>query len=110
VDQYLEHSRIYLFCNNGDEKLFISSADLMQRNLDRRVEVTCPIYDAGIRKELLTFLDIQWRDNVKACMLDASMTNCPKTGQGDEMIRAQTHIMQYLTRLHGQTDPKELPR
>jgi polyphosphate kinase len=101
VDQYLEHSRIYRFCNNGDEKLFISSADLMQRNLDRRVEVTCPIYDPQIRQELFTFLDIQWRDGVKASVLDEGMTNRPRTVAGAQKIRAQIAIMDYLRDLHG---------
>ncbi|MCI7685221.1 MAG: polyphosphate kinase 1 [Baileyella intestinalis] len=66
VGRYLEHGRIYCFGRGENAKLFISSADLMTRNLNRRVEVACPVTDPYIRKELLTILDTQLRDNVKA--------------------------------------------
>ncbi|MFB6305898.1 MAG: phospholipase D-like domain-containing protein, partial [Flavobacteriales bacterium] len=60
VDKFLEHSRVFIFCNNGDEKYYISSADWMTRNLDHRVEVTCPIFDKNIQKELKKMLEMQW--------------------------------------------------
>ncbi|HEA29766.1 MAG TPA: polyphosphate kinase 1, partial [Leeuwenhoekiella sp.] len=66
VDRYLEHGRIYLFHNAGDEKMYIGSADWMTRNLDRRIEVLVPIYDTDLYKELKDILDLQLRDNRKA--------------------------------------------
>ena len=66
VDKFLEHSRIIVFCNNNKELYFLSSADWMTRNLDHRVEVTCPIYDEDIKKEMKEFLNIQFSDNVMA--------------------------------------------
>ncbi|MBT8206214.1 MAG: polyphosphate kinase 1 [Eudoraea sp.] len=66
VDKFLEHPRLFIFANNGDPKMYISSADWMTRNLDNRVEVGCPIYDPDIRQELLDTFEICWSDNVKA--------------------------------------------
>ncbi|MBD3325382.1 polyphosphate kinase 1, partial [candidate division KSB3 bacterium] len=65
VDKFLEHSRILIFCNNGKEKYYIGSADWMTRNLDHRVEAACPIYAKNLQKELRTYFDLQWKDNVK---------------------------------------------
>jgi polyphosphate kinase len=75
IDRYLEHSRIYYFYAGGKENMYISSADLMTRNLDRRVEVTVPIYDPELKKELLGFLDLQWKDNTSARILDNGLSN-----------------------------------
>lgn len=75
VDKYLEHSRIFVFCNNNNELYFISSADWMTRNLDHRVEVACPIYDAELKKEIRKLLEIQLSDNVKARILDENQVN-----------------------------------
>ncbi|MCK9412152.1 MAG: polyphosphate kinase 1 [Prolixibacteraceae bacterium] len=75
IDRYLEHSRIYYFYAGGKENMFISSADLMTRNLDRRVEVSVPIYDPEMKKELLGFLDLQWKDNTSARILDNGLSN-----------------------------------
>ncbi|WP_335967195.1 polyphosphate kinase 1 [Galbibacter sp. PAP.153] len=66
VDRFLEHTRLFIFANNGDPKFYISSADWMTRNLDFRVEVGCPIYDKDLKSELMDTFDICWRDNVKA--------------------------------------------
>jgi len=96
VDKYLEHSRIFIFCNGGDAKYFITSADLMPRNLDRRVEVTCPIYDKEIQQELHQFLEIQWQDNVKARILNDKLNNQFRQGPTDEKIRAQFAIHDFL--------------
>jgi polyphosphate kinase len=70
VDRYLEHSRILYFNINGEEEFYISSADWMQRNLDNRIEITCPVYDQALRDELMTQLNFQLRDNVKARVHD----------------------------------------
>ena len=75
VDRYLEHPRVFVFDNNGDPKVFISSADLMTRNLDFRVEVTCPIYDAAAKALILEVLETQWRDRAKARLLDEDQVN-----------------------------------
>lgn len=96
VDRYLEHSRIFVFYNGGNEKYYISSADIMRRNLDRRVEVTCPIYDKSIQYELQSYLDIQWADNTKARMLDEHFKNIMRTNNSDSKMRAQWGIYQYL--------------
>jgi polyphosphate kinase len=100
VDKFLEHTRVYVFCNDGDEKYFISSADLMQRNLDHRVEATCPIYDKEIQQELKNFLEIQWKDNVKARILDQSLDNKFHDGKPKHEIRAQWKIYEYLKELN----------
>ncbi len=75
VDRYLEHPRVYYFHNDGQPDVYISSADFMQRNLDNRVEIACPIYDEEIKKEVLDTLDICWKDNVKARVIDKEQTN-----------------------------------
>ena len=61
VDKFLEHSRIYIFCNEGDEIIYFSSADWMPRNIDRRIEVTCPVYDDAIKEEIRAYMEIQWK-------------------------------------------------
>ena len=66
VDKFLEHPRHYIFGNNGDPIMYISSADWMTRNLDFRVEVSCPVYDEAIKKELLDTFELSWKDNVKS--------------------------------------------
>ncbi|MFC2114198.1 polyphosphate kinase 1 [Bacteroidota bacterium] len=97
IDRFLEHTRIFVFHNNGDEKYFISSADLMRRNLDYRVEVICPIYDKEIQQELKTFLDIQWKDNTKARILNNDFSNDDREiGRGENIIRSQFEFYNYL--------------
>ena len=96
VDKYLEHTRILVFCNGGDEKYFISSADLMPRNIDRRVEITCPIYDKDIQRELRTFLEIQWSDNIKKRNRDETLFNFSKSPDSSLKIRAQEEIHKFL--------------
>jgi polyphosphate kinase len=75
VDRLLEHSRFFIFCNEGNDQIYISSADLMTRNLDHRIEVTCPIYDKNIKCEIRKIFDIQWEDNVKARIFDTTQSN-----------------------------------
>jgi len=96
IDRFLEHTRIFIFCNSGDERCFISSADLMTRNIDRRVEVTCPILDPALKKELRDFFDIQWADNTKARILDAGLTNKYRNAKGAPARRAQIEFYKYL--------------
>ena len=66
VDRFLEHARFYYFKSAGKEEMFISSADWMTRNLDRRIEVACPIYSEAHKSELLRIFEIQWNDSIKA--------------------------------------------
>jgi polyphosphate kinase len=95
VDKFLEHSRIFIFENGGDTLVYISSSDFMTRNLDHRIEVSCPINDAKLQKELIDMLELQWADNVKSRALDANQTNVHKA-VGKKKIRAQEAIYSYL--------------
>ena len=93
VDRNLEHSRVYVFCHGGQEKVYVSSADWMTRNLSRRVEVGFPIYDEDIRAEVRQLLDFQRQDNVKARDFDNNYI-LPK--EGDKLVRAQEATYEYL--------------
>ena len=95
IDRLLEHTRILVFHNGGEEKVFLSSGDWMTRNLDRRVEVTFPVYDADLQRELKALLEIQWQDNVKARILSAEMTNQYRPRKG-KAVRAQMAFYDYL--------------
>jgi polyphosphate kinase len=99
VDKYLEHARIFVFCNGGDEKYFISSADWMTRNLDHRSEVAVPIFDKQIQSKLKTMLDLQLKDNCKARMLDQKQENNYKPKTGKTEVRSQEKIYNYLKQL-----------
>jgi polyphosphate kinase len=99
VDKYLEHSRIFLFGNDGDEKMYISSADWMPRNLNRRFEVACPVYNREIRNELKEMLHIQLKDNSKARILDANLLNKYNTGD-KQVFRAQEDYYKYIKQKH----------
>ena len=70
VDKYLEHSRVYVFENGGDKKVYISSADLMTRNIEKRVEVACPIYQEDLKNQILDTLEISNNDNVKTRIIN----------------------------------------
>jgi len=95
VDEYLEHARVWIFHNGGKEKIFISSADWMVRNLDHRVEATCPIFDESIKKELKDIISIQLHDNVKARWLNNELTNDYVQTDGVQ-IRSQVETYNYL--------------
>lgn len=95
VDKYLEHSRFLIFCNGGDELVYITSADIMPRNLDRRIEVTCPVYDESIRKEIRDVFEIQWSDTVKARIYDETQSNSFVKETGNP-IRSQIEVHKYL--------------
>ncbi len=95
IDEYLEHARVFIFNNGGKERVFISSADWMVRNLDHRVEATCPIFEEDIKKVLKTILNIQLNDNVKARILDNELQNNYVRTPGRK-IRSQIEIYNYL--------------
>lgn len=96
LDEYLEHARVFIFHNSGKEKVYISSADWMVRNMDHRVEATCPITDPEIRRELKDILAIQLADNVKARWLDNGLQNKYKRDSAKK-TRSQIEIYQYLS-------------
>ena len=97
VDKLLEHARIFVFCNGGDEKIYLSSADWMFRNFDQRNETAVPIYDKKIKQELMHLLQIQLNDNTKSRILDKTQSNKYKTTKADEKkIRAQDEIYNYF--------------
>ncbi len=96
VDTFLEHSRIFVFCNNNRNRFYISSADWMTRNLDHRIEVTCPIYDHDLQDELRTQLELQWNDNVKARILNRNQDNHYMNNDNESRKRSQHEFYKYL--------------
>ena len=102
VDKYLEHSRIFLFGNGGDERYFLSSGDWMPRNLNRRIEVACPVYDPELQAELKEMLLIQLRDNSKARILDPELKNLYNHGDGKNSYRSQEDIYNYIKEMSTQ--------
>ena len=96
VDKYLEHARIFIAGNDGKPEFFIGSADLMTRNLDFRVEVMTPINDPDCQSELMDVMEIQWKDNVKARVLDESRSNNFRKRVGrSRKVRAQKELYRY---------------
>jgi polyphosphate kinase len=105
VDNFLEHSRVYIFGNDGDPDVFISSADFMTRNIDGRVEVSCPIYDNDIKKELIDTFDIGWKGNVKARLHSEKLDNKYRVQGDNPIFRAQLETYDYyLDRLEVVTE------
>jgi len=96
VDKYLEHSRVFIFCNGGDHKYYIASADWMPRNFDHRVEVVCPVLDKGIQQELMDMMQIQLNDNTQARYLRRTNMNEYRVTQDTTSHRAQFEIYDYL--------------
>ncbi|QLG46467.1 polyphosphate kinase 1 [Costertonia aggregata] len=94
VDKFLEHTRLFIFCNDGDAKVYISSADFMTRNLENRVEVGCPIYDEGIKRELMDTYEICWSDNVKARLFNEAQDNAYRKND-QEKVRSQFALYDY---------------
>ena len=95
VDNYLEHSRLFIFCNNDDPEVFISSADFMTRNIDARVEVTCPIYDIEIKKDLIETFEIGWKANVKARLHSDKFENQYRKRGDEKPFRAQQEMYKH---------------
>jgi polyphosphate kinase len=96
VDRFLEHSRIFVFANNGDELYYLSSADWMARNLDFRIEVATPVYDKDIQKSIKCFLDLQFKGNVKARIIDGTRKNSYRKISADKPFRAQYAIYEHF--------------
>jgi len=98
VDRFLEHSRVYIFHNDGDPRYYISSADLMTRNLDHRVEVTAPIYSEAAKRRIRRLLDTLWNDNVKARIVDAEQDNTYRErGHKQRRLRSQEVLHRYYS-------------
>ncbi len=96
VDYFLEHTRSFIFCNNDDPEVYISSADIMTRNLDGRVEVTCPIYDEEIKKQIIDTFNIGWKGNVKARYHSERFENKYRArAEGEPVFRAQHETYNY---------------
>ncbi|HQQ93137.1 MAG TPA: polyphosphate kinase 1 [Bacteroidia bacterium] len=97
VDKYLEHARVFVFHNAGDEKIYISSADWMSRNLDNRSEVAVPIYSKEIRRQLKDIISIQLSGNTKVRILDSKQENeYKKPKPGEKRVRVQDEVYLYL--------------
>ena len=96
VDYFLEHTRSYIFCNNDEPEVYISSADFMTRNLDGRVEVTCPIYDEDIKKQIIDTFEVGWKGNVKARYHSEKFENNYRVREpGEAIFRAQHETYNY---------------
>ena len=95
VDMFLEHARIWYFRNDGRDDLYLSSADWMRRNLNRRIEAAAPVNDPNLKREILHILNLQLADNVKACTIDENLNNAFKP-ESEPRLRAQVGIYEYL--------------
>lgn len=96
VDNFLEHTRVFIFCNDGNPEVFISSADFMTRNLDGRVEVTCPIYQEDIKKQLIDTFEVGWKGNVKARYHSEKLDNKYRIRiENEPVFRAQQETYNY---------------
>ncbi len=101
VDRFLEHTRFMIFNNDGNNKTFISSADWMTRNLDNRVEVTCPILQDDLKNEILDIFNICWSDNIKARMVNVNFDDKSRVSNKNE-YRSQKNIYNYyLNKIEG---------
>jgi polyphosphate kinase len=96
VDKFLEHSRLYVFCNDGKKEFYTGSADWMQRNFDHRIEVSIPILDKDIQDELWTMLQIQIKDNCKSRLLGRDNINEYRETGAKEKTRSQFEIYKYF--------------
>lgn len=108
IDRYLEHSRIFIFANGGEKKCFIGSADWMPRNLDNRIEVVTPVYDAKIKEDLEKVIDYGLRDTMQGRIVDGTGENRPWTTEDGEAFRSQEQLyMHYREQLAGETQASE---
>jgi polyphosphate kinase len=96
VDKYLEHARVHIYCNGGNELLYLTSADFMSRNIDNRIEVGFPVYDEHLHKEIKDIINIQLHDNTKAREINSHNSNKYHKTHSPESHRAQIEIYNYL--------------
>jgi polyphosphate kinase len=95
VGRYLEHGRIYIFHHGGDEQLFIGSADWMERNICRRIEVCCPVYDERLQSQLKKIIQLELDDNLEAVRINESLQNVPVPIKG-KAIASQFETYQLI--------------
>ena len=98
VDRFLEHARVFIFYHGGEELIYLSSADWMERNLSFRIETVFPVYDPEIRKQIKDVMNIQWNDNIKARHLNDGMVNTYRKNLQDLAIRSQEETYYYFKR------------
>lgn len=96
VDRYLEHGRIFIFHNEGKEEVYMGSADWMNRNIYRRIEVCFPIYNEGIKKQMIELIALQWSDTVQAVLINKNLENIPLTHESGQGVRSQEAIYKLL--------------
>jgi len=96
VDKYLEHARVHVYCNGGNELIYLTSADFMTRNIDTRVEVGFPIYDEDLKKEIREIINLQLEDNTKSREINSSNTNKYHKTRSELRHRAQIDIYDFL--------------
>ncbi len=101
VDRYLEHARVFVFANEGDPRYYIASFDLMPRNIDFRSEVGVPVYDSNIQRQLWDMLELQWKDNVKARIINVQQDNQYRHTRSRTRVRSQESIYNYLSKFKG---------
>lgn len=101
LDKYLEHARVYYFRAGGEEKVYLSSADIMNRNIYRRVEVAFPVENENIKRLIIAIIRQQLDDNVKARIINQKQTNEYKAGNGAIKVRSQTEVVNLLKSYYG---------
>lgn len=108
IDRYLEHSRIFIFANGGEKKCFIGSADWMPRNLDNRIEVVTPVYDAKIKEDLEKVIDYGLRDTMQGRIVDGTGENRPWTTEDGGAFRSQEQLyLHYREQMAVETQASE---
>ncbi len=100
IDKFLEHARVFIFGNGGEEQMYLSSADLMTRNLDHRVEVGFPVLDKQVQQEIRAIIELQLNDHVKARIINRQNSNKYVKHSNSEPVRAQVDTYQYLKNKH----------
>lgn len=95
IDRYLEHSRILIFANGGEEKYYIGSADWMPRNLDHRIEVLAPVYEPDIKKDLKRVIEFGLQDTMQGRIVDGSGENRPWGNGTEALFRSQEALYDY---------------
>lgn len=96
VDKFLEHPRVFIFENGGDNKIYLSSADFMTRNIENRVEVACPVYDKELQQQILDTFNISWNDNTKGRIVNQNPQNkMIRPKKGDTQVRSQWMTYDY---------------
>jgi polyphosphate kinase len=96
VDRYLEHGRVYIFHNNGNNDVFLGSADWMNRNIYKRIEVCFPVYQDHLKKEILDMIKLQLSDNTQAVLIDKELQNVSVAVDGT-MVQSQVEIYKSIS-------------